>query len=353
MTDTSNDKGVSANSGHLNALKFAHKGGTALGAMLLNIALAKQTERKGPIVSMLFLESHFDYSEVPELGSEEGKTGNKPFDRYVTKVQGSAPIRGSWFTDVVAETPQAADIRKEIAWAQAGQGPDIPAHILDMGTARRKEYIEEQRQLLTDMRTGLTKGAQLWHQLEKINAMNPDRVAVKLPIMEQKDSDGNPVTVVTGSLIRVYDPKKIDEDESVKVGSFLQYDAEAALADPAGATIKTLKATASRDTKKKGGVSGSGTGTGYVQPKTIGELLTLFNVLASALDNGTEHGRKMESQLLSACAKAGSEGDEAVVSTGNVCLAADNVWTVIQNRYNAIKAAQAAALNTKRTGTTG
>lgn len=346
MLGTEETTNVSANSGHLNALKFAHKGGAAFGAMLFSIALAKQTERKGPIISMLYLESHFDYSEVPELGSEEGKTGNKPFDRYVTKVKGSAPIRGSWFTDVVAETPQASEIRKEIAWAQAAQGPDIPEHILAMGSGRRKEYIEEQRQLLTDMRTALTKGATLWHQLETIGTMNKERVAVKLPVMAQKDANGDEVMVVTGSTIRLYDPAKIDDDEIVKVGSFLQYDAAAALADPAGATIKTLKATASRDTKGKTKTNVPG-GTNYVEPKTINDMLALFNVLASSLDNGTDHGRKMESQLISACAKPGKEGDEAVISAGKVALALDNVWNVINNRYNALEASKAAALNTK------
>lgn len=339
---------VSAVRGHVGALAFARKGGDELGAMLLRIAETKQAERKGPITSMLFLESHFDYSELPIVGSKQGETGNKPYDRYTSEVktaEGTRKIPGSWYTDVVKSTPQAGAILQEIDWATQGQGEGIPAHIIAMGSARKKEYIKEQRQLLTDMRTGLTKGSMLWHQLEAINSMAPDRVTVKLPVMTQKDSEGNPVPVVTGNLIRLIDPSKTDEDESVTVGQLLQYDTAKASADPDKGTIKSLKATADRAPRKPGGAATGG--KAYTVPATIGDLLTLFNVLASALDNGTEHGRKMEAQLIAACAKPGKEGDEAVVSTGNVCLAADNVWTVINTRYNTIMAAKASALNTK------
>lgn len=337
---------VSAQRGHFGAVALANKGGDALGAMLLNIAKAKQTERMGPIQSQVFLEMHFEYDELPVVGSKQGETGNKPYDKFTAEIKttdGTRKVPGSFYTDTVKSTPQGMAILQEIEWAGQGQGEGIPPHILTMGSTRKKEYIKEQRQLLADMRTGLTKGAMLWHQLEEISGCNPARIKVKLPIMYQKGEDGeNNVPVVTGNLIRLSDPAGTLEDESVTVGQFLQYDAEKAKADPDKGTLTSLKATASRAPKKK-----AETGKGYTIPATVEDCKSLFNVLASALDNGTEHGRKMEAQLLAACAKDGAEGDEAVMSVGGVCLAADNIWTVIQNRYNAINARKAQALNNK------
>lgn len=339
MSDT-----ISAMRGHQGAMAFARKGGSEFGAMLYSIALTKQLERKGPITSMLFLETHFDYDELPIVGSKMGETGNRPYDRYSTKVKtesGERSIPGSWFTDVVKSTPQAGSILQEIEWAGQGQGEGIPPHILEMGSARKKEYIKEQRQLLTDMRTALTKGAQLWHQLESIGSMNTETVKVKLPVMVQKNGDGTDGQVVTGNLIRLQDPSGVLEDESVTVGQFLQYDADKASKDPDKGTIKSLKATADRAPRKPGGTVA---GKAYTVPANLEQGKTLFNVLATWVDNTTDQGKKVESILLSAMAKEGAEGDELVESVGKVCLALDSLWTVIQPRYDAIERRKAAAI---------
>lgn len=339
---------ITAQKGHVQALAFARKGGAALSALLGSIASAKETERRGPIQTMLFLETHFtdeETSAIPVVGSKKEDSGNKPYDRYTSELkteQGTRKVPGSWFTDVVKSTDEWARINSRIELLQQGQGEGVPADILSMGTGARKEEIAQLRQRIQDMRTALTRGAMLFHQCEEIRALNPARIAIKLPIFTEKGPDGKEVQVVKGTMVRLVDPAKIVEDEVVTVGSFLQYDAAAAAKDPDGGTLASLKATASKAPKKK-----AGTATAPTVPATLEQVLTLFNVLASGMDNTTDHGKKMESQLLSLLAKEGVEGDEAVIAVGHVCLALDSVWTVISDRYDRITRAKAASLNTK------
>lgn len=353
MNDTTSQT-ITAQRGHSQAMAFARKGGDEMSALLFSIAKRKEEEGKGPLETRLFLETHFsddEASSIPEVGSKKGETGNKPFDRYTSEVQtseGKKNVPGSWFTDVIKSTPAWAVLNQRREWCKQGQGEGVPDDILAMNTGERATEAERIKRFITNMRTGLTKGAQLYHQVEVISALNPERVKVKLPQMEQKDKNGDAVTVVTGSLIRVYDPSGTDEEpEILTVSQFLQWDAAAAAKDPDKGTIKSLKATAHRAPKKKAGTATPGQGTAYVAPATIEQLLTLFNVLASGLDNGTDQGKKLEAALLAKCAKDGAEGDEAVVSVGTVGLAMDNVWTVISNRYNSINARKAAAMNVK------
>jgi hypothetical protein len=344
---------ISATKGHVQALLFAAKGGTALSELLGSIATTKEMERRGPIQTMLFLETHFSDDEahsIPVVGSKMGETGNKPYDRYTVEVKtqdGKRKVPGSWYSDAVKNTSEGIRILERIEKLDAGQGESIPADILAMGSAQKAEEKVKLRQRLADMRTGLTKGAMLFHQAEEISNINPARIKVRMPIFEEKDWQGKGVQVVKGNLIRLQDPTGELEEEVVTVGQFLQYDAAATKADKDGGTLKSLKATAARAPKKKAGTATPGQGTAYVAPTTLEQCLTLFNVLATALDNGTDHGKKMESMLLSACAKEGAEGDEAVVSIGGVCLAADSVWTVISTRYNTIQERKAATLNVK------
>lgn len=339
---------ITAQKGHVQALAFARKGGAALSALLGSIASAKETERRGPIQTMLFLETHFtdeETSAIPVVGSKKEDSGNKTYDRYTSELkteQGTKKVPGSWFTDVVKSTDEWARINGRIELLQQGQGEGVPADILSMGTGARKEEIAQLRQRIQDMRTALTRGAMLFHQCEEIRALNPLRVAIKLPIFTEKGPDGKEVEVVKGTMIRLMDPAKIVEDEVVTVGSFLQYDAAAAAKDPDGGTIASLKATASKAPKKK-----AATGTAPTVPATLEQVLTLFNVLASGLDNGTDQGVKLSAALLAACAKDGPEGDEAVISIGNVAMAVDSVWNVIGTRYATIMARKAASLNIK------
>lgn len=339
---------ILAYKGHAQAMAFARKGGAALNALLSTIAEAKQAERKGPIMTMLFLEEHFSDEEgaaIPVVGSKQGETGNLPYDRYTTEVKtadGKKKVPGSWFTDVVKLTDKWAAINQEIEWCDQGQGEGVPEHILAMGSGQRAEHKAMLRQFIADMRTGLTRGAMLYHQCNEIRLMNPATVKIKLPIMEQKGPDGKPVDVVTGNMIRLQDPSGVVEDEVVTVGSFLQYDAAAAKADPDGGTIKSLKATASKAPKSKGPV---GKDAGPTIPSNLEQGKALINALASWLDNTTDDGRKVEASILTAVAKGDKEAQELIVSFGKVAMSIDSVWAVIQPAYETLTrdAATAAA----------
>lgn len=345
---------IIAQRGHSQALAFARKGGTALSSLLAGIAKRKEEESKGPIETMHFLETHFSSEEghrIPVVGSKMGETGNNPYDRYtveITTSDGKRKVPGSWFTDVVKSTEVWSELNQRREWIKQAQGEGVPADILAMKAGERALEKKRIDQFIANMRTALTRGAMLLHQVDAVASMNPARVKVKLPLHTFRGEGDKEEERVTGSLIRLQDPSGIDEeDEVVTVGQFLQYKPELAAKDPDKGTITSLKATAARAPKKKGGTATPGQGTAYVAPTTLEQCLTLFNVLATALDNGTDHGKKMESMLLSACAKEGAEGDEAVVSIGGVCLAADSVWTVISTRYNTIQARKAATLNVK------
>lgn len=352
-TDTSVNA-IMAYKGHVQALAFARKGGAAFSALLYGIAKRKEEEGKGPIETMLFLETHFSDEEghnIPVVGSKKEDSGNKPYDRYTTEVKtadGTRKVPGSWFTDVVKSTEAWAVLNQRREHVKQAQGEGVPADIIAMKPGERAMEKKRIDAFITNMRTALTKGAMLLHQVEAVNTMNPNRVKARLPIMAQKDDAGKEVEVVVGNLIRVYDPTDLSDDaepEVVTVGSFLQWDPAKAAKDPDGGTIASLKATASKGPKKKASIAG--TGTSYVVPTTLEATMTLFNVLASAMDNTQDHGKKMESQLLTILAKTDKDGDEAVESVGKLCLALDSVWTVISDRYDRITRAKAAAANTK------
>lgn len=338
-TDTNTQAPVNpimAFKGHTQAMAFARKGGAALGALLFSIAKRKEEEGKGPIEMVLFLEQTYSDDEghnIPEVGSKQGETGNKPYDRYTTEIQteqGKRKVPGSWFTDAVKSTDVWATLNQRRDHVKTGQGEGVPRDILEMSTsARAMEKVRIDR-FIANMRTGLTRGAMLMHQMDRINTMNPERVKAKLPIYSEKDADGKERLVVRGNLIRITDPSGIiAEDEIVTVGSFLQYDADKAMKDPDKGTIVSLKATASKAPKKKSGT----TGKEYVQPTNVEQVLTLFNVLASGIDQEDDAGEKLYASLLTKAAGDGADAREARISIGKVCLACDALWTIIRPAY--------------------
>lgn len=338
MSNTDTDQPVNpinAFRGHTQAMAFARKGGAALGELLFSIAKRKEEEGKGPIEMVLFLETTYSTEEghnIPEVGSKQGETGNKPYDRYTTEIkteQGKRKVPGSWFTDAVKSTDAWAQLNQRREWVKAGQGEGIPRDILEMSTsAKAMEKVRIDR-FIANMRTGLTRGAMLMHQMDAINSMNPDRVKAKLPIYSEKDENGKEKLVVRGNLIRITDPSGIiAEDEIVTVGSFLQYDAGKAMKDPDKGTIVSLKATASKAPKKKGG-----TAREYTVPGNVEQVLTLFNVLASGIDQEEDSGEKLYAALLTKASGDGVEAREARISIGKVCLACDSLWTVIRPAY--------------------
>lgn len=336
MTDVSNPVNpINAFRGHTQAMAFARKGGAALGALLYSIAKRKEEEGKGPIEMVLFLEQTYSDEEghnIPQVGSKQGETGNKPYDRYTSEVktaEGTRKVPGSWFTDAVKSTDTWAELNQRREWCKQGQGEGVPRDILEMSTSQRAMEKTRIDKFIANMRTGLTRGSMLMHQLDAVNSMNPERVKAKLPIYTEKNSEGKEVQVVRGNLIRITDPSGITaEDEIVTVGSFLQYDPDKAAKDPDKGTIVSLKATASKAPKKK-----QQTATTYVQPTNVEQVLTLFNVLASGIDQEEDSGEKLYAALLTKAAGDGVEAREARISIGKVCLACDSLWTIIRPAY--------------------
>lgn len=337
MTNTdTNVNPIMAFKGHTQAMAFARKGGKELGSLLFSIAKRKEEEGKGPIETLLFLSKHFSDEEghnIPVVGSKKEDSGNKPYDRYTTTVKtadGERKVPGSWFTDVVKSTDVWAELNQRREWVKQGQGEGVPPDIIALSTGERAVEKKRIDTFIANMRTALTKGAMLMHQVDAINAMNPERVKVKLPIYEEKGPDGKPVEVVRGNWIRLQDPSGITaEDEVLSVGSFLQYDADKAAKDPDKGTIASLKATASKGPKKKP----TGTATAYVVPSNVEQVITLFNCLASGIDQEGDAGEKLYAALLTKASGKDADARETRISIGKVALALDSLWTVIRPAY--------------------
>lgn len=334
---------ITAVKGHTQAVAFARKGGDVLSKAFHDIADAKEMERRGPIVIMVTLESIFSEAEaaaIPVVGSKQGETGNLPYDKYTATVKtadGERKVPGSWFTDVVKASAEGERIVLRIQQLNDAATPagaaEAPEDIRKLSFIQRAQEKKRLQERVSNMRTALTKGAMLWHQLEAVNGMNPNRVIAKLPI----DADGN----VIGNFIRVTDPSDAEQLELYNVGGFLQLDPEKAALDPDKGTIASLKVTAARAPRKA-----ATTGKAVTVPTNANDALTIFNVMATWLDNSTDQGQKSYAQLLTLVSKEGTEGDEAVISVGKVCLALDGIWNVINKRYTMLEERAASAMNT-------
>lgn len=343
------DNGVHAYRGHTQALAFARKGGAALNNLLFGIAKRKEEETKGPIETMVFLSDTFAFEDIPVVGSKKGETGNKPYDKYTTEVttsEGKRNVPGSFYTDVVKSTSTWLELHTRREWIKATQGEGVPADIVAMKPGDRALEKKRIDKFIANMRTGLTKGSMLLHQWEAIKAMNPDRVRVRMPVMEQKDGAGNPVNVVTGSLIRVYDPSDTSNDaepEVLTVSQFLAWDAEKASKDPDKGTIASLKATATRAPKGTQKAGKAGSGTAYVAPTTLEKAKELFNALATGIDQESDDGERLYAKILAEISKPTSEAAETILSIGKVCLACDALWTIVRPKYLMLMEAKAKA----------
>lgn len=343
----STSNAIKAQKGHVQALAFARKGSTALSSLLSGIAIAKATERMGAIQTMLFLETTYsddEQSAIPVVGSKMGETGNLPYDRYTSTVQtadGPRKVPGSWYTDAVKATDYAHYIAERIQFCEDATVAGCPEDISNMGTGERAVEKKRLRVMLSDMRTALTKGAMLLHQAAEIAAVNPDRIKVKMPIRMEKGDDGKPVAKVFGNLIRLQDPAGELEDKVLTVSQFTALKPDKIEGEK---TIVSLEKTGNRAPKSKLKTKGK---QDIAVPNTVEGFLNLCNVISTAIDNGTDEGRALESKLLAEFAKAGDKGDDAAVTVGTACLAFDNMWTIIEARVNGINARKAAALNSK------
>ncbi len=340
MTIDSDVTAVHALRGHTQAMALARAGGSELNNLLANIARRKEEEGKGPLETLVFLNEHFDFNDLPVVGSKKGETGNKPYDKYTTEVttsEGKRNVPGSFYTDVVKSLPVWADLHQRREHCKAGQGEGVPADIIAMSPSDRAMEKKRIDKFIANMRTGLTRGSMLLHQWKAIESLNPDRVKVRLPIMRQKDKDGNDISVVVGSLIRVTDPTNLSDDaepEVLTVSQFLAWDADKAAKDPDKGTIASLKATATRAPKGAGqGKGKAGTGNVYVAPTTLEKAKELFNALATGIDQESDDGEKLYAKLLTEVAKPTNEAAETILAIGKVCLACDSLWTIVRPKY--------------------
>jgi hypothetical protein len=353
---------ITAQKGHGQALAFARKGGEELSRLLGTIATTKEAERMGPVQMFNFLVTHYDDDEadcIPVVGSRQGQTGNKPYDRYSQEVmtdQGKKVIPGSWFTDVIRSTHEYQMVQERIDYLSDVTQTDCPEDIRKMGTGERATEKARLTQRKTDMRTALTKGAMLLHHVREIETISPETVTIKLPIRTEYVLDGKgekvkiPGTnefetrdVVYGNNIRLIDPSKELEDRVLNVNQFTALKPDKV---QGAITIASLEATGAR--APKGKRKGKGTKIDIPVPATVEQLLHHFNVLATALDTESEQGKMLSAKVLAACATEGEKGDDVVETIGDFITAMDdNIWTVINARYSAIKTAKAKAQNTK------
>lgn len=350
MTDMNIDVSITGQRGHAQAIAFAAKGGSALSDLLGSIAKNKEAERSGPLRGMLFLTQHFsegDQHAIPVPGTKKGETGNLPYDKYTTEMttkDGKKKVPGSWFTDVVKMTDAYQERFNIIAWCDKldvedkdGNVIPRPEWIVKAGDSELRAYKKQARQAITDMRTGLTKSAMLFHHAETISTLNPDRIKVKMPFKAFKNGDETEVRVIS-NIIRLIDPADETEAKEYSVSEFLALKPE-----KLEAMEKDKRTTIALDETKVRGVKGGnkkGTKTTYPVPTNIEQLLNLCNVGGTALDMETEQGQKLNALILTAI--AGKKMD-VIETFGDFAMKIDGIWTQIAPIYMEIKASKAKA----------
>lgn len=344
---------ITAQRGHVQALAFARKGGAAMSALLHTIWVTKAEERKSPLSVFLFIENTYTDEEkarIPVPGTKKDDAGNKPYDRYSTQVNtgdGKKTVPGSWFTDTVRADSEFQNVEHLIACCDDVNTEGCPQSIKDMGTIARRDYKVLMQKAKSDMRTGFVRGCKLFLHAEEISQINPERIRVKMPFRVEKDDNNQPVLVMGGSTnIRVQDPTDEMEDLIYSVSEFLALDMAKLQGPMSAQTIKTLEATKAR--APRGSNKDKGKGQQDIKmPTTLQPFLNLCNVISTSLDNGTEQGRNLESQVLAAFASKGENRKETIKTVGAVALAFDNMWSLIQSEYNQIMADEQRATNEK------
>lgn len=364
-TDTnpeSTSQTITAQRGNSQAIAFARKGGVALSALLGSIATRKEEERRGPIEMFLFLTEHYTDDEVtriPVVGSKQGETGNLPYDKYTSELQtkdGKKKVPGSWFTDVIRATDEYDAIIQRKAYCDDVTLAGCPDDIKAMGTGERATEKQRLTDRVKDMRTGLTKGAMLYHHVKEIEELNPERIRIRMPFLKTKRADGSDGLKVMGNTVRLQDPAGIKEDVVFSVSQFnalrpakLPHVPDATnpdKLDKSGWDITALESTAERAPKNSG--AGKQDKNKIAVPTTVEGILNLFNVMGTALDTNTDQGKMLHSKVLSACAAPGEKGDDTVETIGDFVIRIDDdIWTVINARYNGIKTKKNQARNQK------
>lgn len=357
MSDTNT---MTAMRGHVSALAFVAKGGASFDALLTHYATAKEAETMGPVTVVAFVEnlSEEEQALIPVPGSQEGKTGNKPYDRFTAEIRDGATVKkipGSWVTDAVSNTSGWIAESLEIEWCDK-PGEGMPEHIANMGTGQRQEYKVKLNNRKKYRRTCFSNGLKLWHHASEIASLgaeikNPETgeviapvsFTVRMPIRQEKDGNNQPVWVAYGSLIRLEDKLNVDKDVVMTVNEFLAIDTSKLKAGER-VTVKALELTKARKPKTKGGTKS--TGFTVPMPKNVENVLLMFNTLATALDVNTDEGKKLSTALIAQCTSGTDKGKDALITTGDFFVGADDtIWSVINALYSAAKIETAKARN--------
>lgn len=344
---------IKAQRGHVQALAFVAKGGAGLSAVLHDIWRAKSLERQGRLSVFVYLLNTYtddERSSIPVVGTKKGESGNKPYDRYTTQVKaesGMKSVPGSWYSDAIRATDESKWIDHVAAWCD-GNEETRPENIpdgIEPKTIRAATFKAEMLKARQDMRAGLVGGCQLYLHAEEIGSINPERIAVKMPVLMNKET--GKLMLGGSNMVRLVDPlpQGGEDDRILTVSEFLALDPAKLKGPGKDQTIKTLMDTKAR-APRSSGKGAAGKGQQDIKPPTqVEPFLNLCNVMATALDNGTDQGKQLETQLLAKL--AGKNSDDTVMTLGTVCLAFDNLWTLIQSRYTEIASKRAAALNEK------
>lgn len=350
---------MTAQRGHVQALAFARIGGNGLSTVLHNVWKTKSLERKGKLNVLLYLINNYSEDQlaaIPVVGSKKGESGNKPYDRYTTQVKSDAGMKsvpGSWYTDGVRATTEFAFLESIVSWCDGNEEVrpfdpadfDLPDTIAPK-TIQAAELRADMVKAKQDMRAGLVGGCQLFLHLEEINGINPDRIKGKMPF--RKDAVSEQIVLGGSNMVRLVDPMDGGEDERIlSVSEFLALD-PAKLAGPSkDQTLTTLMNTRARKPRGSGaGKQGKGKEDIKV-PTTVDQIINLFNIGATALDNATDEGQKLEAALLARIASKGDNRKEAIKSIGAMAFAIDNLWTLVKAEYTQITSDERRAMDAK------
>lgn len=344
---------ITAQRGHVQALAFVAKGGAGLSSVLHNIWKAKSLERQGKLSVLVYLFNTYTESElsgIPVVGTKKGESGNKPYDRYTTQAKtdsGMKSVPGSWYTDAIRATAESKWIDTVAAWCDGNEEvkPENIPDGIEPKTIRAAELKAEMLKARQDMRAGLVGGCQLYLHSEEISAINPDRIKVKMPI--RKDAETDQLVLGGSNMVRLVDPMDGGEDERIlTVSEFLALDPAKLVGPGKDQTIKSLMDTKARKPRVTGADKAKGKGAQDIKvPTQVEPLLNVMNVVSTALDNSTDQGRNLESALLARFASKGDNRVDAIKTVGTLCLAMDNIWTIIQDEYNKINADEQRAKN--------
>lgn len=307
----------------------------------------------------LLLAKNYDTKERatwPVPGSEyrtETSDGrvilNNNHDVYDTTDDNGDKAKGSFYGDILKGLPPGmACVAMQAAIKKAlGNVEGADPVLLAKGDKELESMRNVNRTRMTNLKRNFVEAVEL---ITAIDATNDMLDGVEVTIRTVENDDTMPVKNVEPVVVADVSDHK-DARTHVR---FYSKDSFLALS-PGKVTDDTIKAhggewqafvnTGTR--KKKGEGDNGASGTAKVPSiKNTKQLENYTSELTAYLDNGTEDGKKHIANVLKMLADP-KTGDDMVELFGNLCMATDEIWAVIGDRYSAIQARKASALKTK------